>query len=267
MAAGLGSSAAATVAGLRIFERVTRPLPDRSCWVRPPKSKGHADNAAPALFGGLTSVRGRRRRSNALRWTWPEGLCLVVATPSVGLATAKARAALPEMLPRRTRFSTCSVCCRSFTRCRAARTGGSRGGAGPLAPARARGARAAAARGAGAETPRSSVRSCRAPDRRSRCSRGEKRRMSSSAGRAVRARGRVTPSRCGRWRVAADGAVDGRMRRVRATGERYEIRRGTDVSSVRCHVSGRGVVGLRVSRAARSDLRLRRDPEGDQPRR
>jgi homoserine kinase len=37
---------------------------------------------------------------SVLRWQWPDELKLVVATPSVGLATAKARAALPASLPR-----------------------------------------------------------------------------------------------------------------------------------------------------------------------
>ena len=34
-------------------------------------------------------------------WAWPDDLRLVVATPSIGLATAKARAALADTLPRR----------------------------------------------------------------------------------------------------------------------------------------------------------------------
>ena len=102
MAAGLGSSAAATVAGLRIFERVTGVVPDEVLLSVAAEAEGHADNAAPALFGGLTSVLETADGDfKAFRWTWPEGLRLVVATPSVGLATAKARAALPEMLPRR----------------------------------------------------------------------------------------------------------------------------------------------------------------------
>ena len=101
MAAGLGSSAAATVAGLRVFERVTRPLPESDLLAAATEIEGHADNAAPALVGGLTSVVDDGGGPTALRWTWPEGLFLVVATPSVGLATAKARAALPEMLPRK----------------------------------------------------------------------------------------------------------------------------------------------------------------------
>jgi homoserine kinase len=95
MAAGLGSSAAATVAGLRIFERVTEPIVDAVLLGVATAVEGHADNAAPALFGGLNSVlQAEGLDPIALRWTWPDDLKLVVATPSVGLATAKARAAL-----------------------------------------------------------------------------------------------------------------------------------------------------------------------------
>jgi homoserine kinase len=65
------------------------------------KAEGHADNAAPALFGGLNSVIEVDGASPySLRWAWPHDLKLVVATPVVGLATAKARAALPREVPR-----------------------------------------------------------------------------------------------------------------------------------------------------------------------
>lgn len=101
MAAGLGSSAAATVAGLRVFERVAGPQNDRMMLGVATAMEGHADNAAPALVGGLTSVvqiEGDDPR--AIRWSWPGDVRLVVATPAVGLATAKARAALPTSVPR-----------------------------------------------------------------------------------------------------------------------------------------------------------------------
>ena len=101
MAAGLGSSAAATVAGLRIFERVAGAVPDDVLLSVAAGAEGHADNAAPALFGGLTSVLETTSGFKAFRWSWPDGLRLVVATPSVGLATAKARAALPDAVARR----------------------------------------------------------------------------------------------------------------------------------------------------------------------
>ena len=102
LAAGLGSSAAATVAGLRIFERVTGPLSDATLLATATALEGHADNAAPALLGGLTSVIADEGHApEALHWTWPDELQLVVVTPSVGLATSKARAALPDHLHRR----------------------------------------------------------------------------------------------------------------------------------------------------------------------
>jgi homoserine kinase len=101
MAAGLGSSAAATVAGLRVFERVTGALDDSELLRIATEAEGHADNAAPALFGGLNSVVDVEGGSPyALRWQWPQDLRLIVATPVVGLSTAKARAALPREVPR-----------------------------------------------------------------------------------------------------------------------------------------------------------------------
>ena len=91
MVAGLGSSAAATVAGLRLFEKVAHPLSTRELLAAATSLEGHADNAAPALLGGLTSVVADEGHApEALHWTWPDELRLVVATPSMALATAKA---------------------------------------------------------------------------------------------------------------------------------------------------------------------------------
>jgi homoserine kinase len=101
MAAGLGSSAAATVAGLRVFERVTGALDDSELLRIATEVEGHADNAAPALFGGLNSViEVEGGLPYALRWQWPPDLRLIVATPVAGLSTAKARAELPREVPR-----------------------------------------------------------------------------------------------------------------------------------------------------------------------
>ena len=111
MAAGLGSSAAASIAGLRIFERVTAPLPESTLLAVATSLEGHADNAAAALLGGMTSVvesppspegfgeAGEPVR--ALRWEWPTDLRLIVATPFTGLATSKARAALSPTISRK----------------------------------------------------------------------------------------------------------------------------------------------------------------------
>jgi homoserine kinase len=109
MAAGLGSSAAASVAGLRIFERVTAPVSEAALLGTATALEGHADNAAAALFGGMTSVIDDEddsvaqtgRRVQALRWEWPDDLRLIVATPFTGLATSKARAALAPAISRK----------------------------------------------------------------------------------------------------------------------------------------------------------------------
>ena len=111
MAAGLGSSAAASIAGLRIFERVTAPLPESTLLAVATSLEGHADNAAAALLGGMTSVvesppspegfGGAGEPVRALRWEWPNDLRLIVATPFTGLATSKARAALSPTISRK----------------------------------------------------------------------------------------------------------------------------------------------------------------------
>jgi homoserine kinase len=102
VAAGLGSSAAAVVAGLRVFEEVSGPVPEPELLSTATMLEGHADNAAAALCGGLTSVVNvDQREPYVLRWRWPEDLRLIVATPSTGLATSKARAALSPTIARK----------------------------------------------------------------------------------------------------------------------------------------------------------------------
>jgi homoserine kinase len=102
LAAGLGSSAAATVAGLRIFERVTAPVSDSTLLAAATALEGHADNAAPAVFGGMTSVvESDDAEPRALRWHWPGDLRFVIATPFEGLSTKKARAALAPTISRK----------------------------------------------------------------------------------------------------------------------------------------------------------------------
>ena len=101
MAAGLGSSAAAAVAGLRAFERVAGPVPKGVLLGVAASLEGHADNAAAALYGGLTSVvEDEGRQPRALCWHWPDEIRVIVATPSTRLPTSKARAVLSDAIPR-----------------------------------------------------------------------------------------------------------------------------------------------------------------------
>ncbi len=100
--AGLGSSAAAAVAGLRLFESVTaaRPMQD---WLRLGTAlEGHPDNAAAALLGGLTvSCQHEDGRVTSRSTRWPDAVRLVVATPHLEVETGYARSLLPESVPRR----------------------------------------------------------------------------------------------------------------------------------------------------------------------
>jgi len=100
--AGLGSSAAATVAGLRLRELVDGRRPGDEILAAASKIEGHPDNAAPALFGGVTSCCASESGSiSVTTWPWPARWRIVVATPQLELATAVSRRALPGKLPLR----------------------------------------------------------------------------------------------------------------------------------------------------------------------
>jgi homoserine kinase len=93
LGAGLGSSAAATVAGLvaadHMFE-LDAPLFEHAA-----RLEGHPDNVAAALRGGFViCADGRAERFDPV-----QGLEGVVATPSAPVPTAEARAALPAEVP------------------------------------------------------------------------------------------------------------------------------------------------------------------------
>jgi homoserine kinase len=98
--AGLGSSAAATVAGLRLRELVDgrRPLDELTAVAC--RLEGHPDNAAAALFGGLTSSCVSPSGSVLVtQWRWPRTWRMLVATPDAPLSTTVSRRILPRKLP------------------------------------------------------------------------------------------------------------------------------------------------------------------------
>jgi homoserine kinase len=98
---GLGSSAAATVAGLRLYETVAGPLPEQGLLNAACALEGHPDNVAAALLGGLTiSCQLPDRSAFAVRLHWPESLQFLVLTPEYPLSTSASRQALPESISR-----------------------------------------------------------------------------------------------------------------------------------------------------------------------
>jgi homoserine kinase len=97
---GLGSSAAATIAGLLLGELVDGRRSADELLRRASDIEGHPDNAAPALFGGLTSCCVTKTGSIAVtQWPWPTKWQIVVATPDAELPTPLSRRALPRRLP------------------------------------------------------------------------------------------------------------------------------------------------------------------------
>jgi homoserine kinase len=101
MKGGLGSSAAATVAGLRLYEAIAGPLPAQGLLNAACALEGHPDNVAAALLGGLTiSCQMPDRSAFAVRLRWPDALGILVLTPLFPLSTLASRGALQDMISR-----------------------------------------------------------------------------------------------------------------------------------------------------------------------
>lgn len=101
-ASGLGSSAAAVVAGILLARGLAGDgaMTDEEVLELATQMEGHPDNAAPAVYGGVTfswTVEpGRGARSIAL--PAPQHIHTSVLIPHYSVATATARAALPEQV-------------------------------------------------------------------------------------------------------------------------------------------------------------------------
>ena len=93
LASGLGSSAAAIVAGLMAADHVFEL--DADLLAAATELEGHPDNVSAALLGGFVICAG----GEATRFDPPAGLEAVVAVPPEPVPTEQARAALPETVP------------------------------------------------------------------------------------------------------------------------------------------------------------------------
>ncbi len=102
VAGGLGSSAAATVAGIALGFAVTgRAIAKEATLRYATEMEGHPDNVAAALLGGLVITFSRPDGTvAAVRKHWPKVIRLIVVTPNVKLETKKSRAVLPASVPR-----------------------------------------------------------------------------------------------------------------------------------------------------------------------
>lgn len=100
MSSGLGSSAAAIVAGLfGANEILGKPLSGNDLLKIATEMEGHPDNVAPALQGGLVVSVMKKAEIITRRYEVPE-LTLVIVKPNVEWLTKTARAVLPKSISR-----------------------------------------------------------------------------------------------------------------------------------------------------------------------
>ena len=99
---GLGSSAAAVIAGLLLGARYSgkEAAPEQILrWAE--EIEGHIDNAAAAYHGGLAlALSNNVDRVVVAKTVFPESIRLVVVTPSITVPTHEARQVLPESYTR-----------------------------------------------------------------------------------------------------------------------------------------------------------------------
>lgn len=99
--AGLGSSAAALVAGGRLAALVLDGVTTEDVVDVLTTIEGHPDNITAAVLGGLVAgCVDARGHVCAVAAPWPEDVRLVMATPQLALPTRTARAVLPAHVSR-----------------------------------------------------------------------------------------------------------------------------------------------------------------------
>ena len=102
LASGLGSSAAAIVAGIKLAGMITgKQIPDQTIQNYATEFEGHPDNVAASLYGGfLASCIDHDGNIVSAKFFWPATIRVVVVSPHSQLPTHVARAALPRTVSR-----------------------------------------------------------------------------------------------------------------------------------------------------------------------
>ncbi|WP_420595083.1 homoserine kinase [Deinococcus sp.] len=101
LARGLGSSAAALVAGIVAANVLLgNPLDDATVLDVAAREEGHPDNVAPALYGGIVVATLDKLGTHHVRLEPPAHLGVTVLIPNFELSTSKARAVLPTEYSR-----------------------------------------------------------------------------------------------------------------------------------------------------------------------
>lgn len=100
LARGLGSSAAAIVAGLAAADHLYElALSKEEMLARATEIEGHPDNVAAAIYGGFVVCRAGESGPVAARFDPPEGLEGIVVIPPEEVSTKLAREAIPAEVP------------------------------------------------------------------------------------------------------------------------------------------------------------------------
>jgi homoserine kinase len=98
--AGLGSSAAAIVAGLTAAEHLYELALERAELLElAAEIEGHPDNVAAAIYGGFVACSRQDGAVRATRIEPPQGVEAVLVIPDEVVSTEKAREALPAEVP------------------------------------------------------------------------------------------------------------------------------------------------------------------------
>ena len=102
LASGLGSSAAAIVAGIKLAGLITdQPIPDQRIQDYATEFEGHPDNVAASFHGGfVASCTDEHGSTISVKIKWPAQVRIVVVSPHSQLPTHVARAALPRTVSR-----------------------------------------------------------------------------------------------------------------------------------------------------------------------
>lgn len=100
LARGLGSSAAAIVAGLAAADHLYElALSKEEMLVRATELEGHPDNVAAAIYGGFVICAEGAEGPVAARFDPPGGLEGIVVIPPEEVSTERAREAIPAEVP------------------------------------------------------------------------------------------------------------------------------------------------------------------------
>jgi homoserine kinase len=101
LARGLGSSSAAIIAGISVYEALSGDhLSDEELFAYALRFEDHGDNLAPSLLGGLVVAcvveKLGQRSLVTVKRTWPEDVKIVLCIPEFEMDTSKMRGVLPK---------------------------------------------------------------------------------------------------------------------------------------------------------------------------